>query len=138
MQKRMLVCLVAAVLAATIAGISESADDSEYVSLVRVIANPERYDEKVITLHGFLSLDFEGTALYLHSEHYERGMGKEAVWLTLDRQTWKAKQGVHRQYVLITGKFDAQETGHLGLFSGGLRDITRIQPLPVDRRRPSE
>ena len=43
------------------------ASSSEYsVSLIRLIANPEKYHGKKIQVTGYINLEFEGDAIYLH------------------------------------------------------------------------
>jgi hypothetical protein len=82
-------------------------------------------------LVGFLSLDFEGTALYLHEEDYRRFISKNAIWID-----WNAPdQSLHQQYVVIAGTFDANAFGHMGAFSGTIKDIKNILPWPPRVRR---
>lgn len=56
---------------------------ADNVSVVQLIANPERYDGKHIQLIGFLRIEFEGTAIYLHREDYEQGIARNALWINI-------------------------------------------------------
>jgi len=42
----------------------------EDVSLIQLIANPQAYDGKTVRITGFLHLEFEGNAIYLHNEDF--------------------------------------------------------------------
>jgi hypothetical protein len=46
------------------------------VSLIQLIANPESYDGKKVRIIGFLRLEFEGDALYLHQVDFEMRLMK--------------------------------------------------------------
>ena len=101
---------------------------ADNVSIVRLIANPERYDGKQVQLIGFLRIEFEGTALYLHREDYERGIEKNALWINIPTGMSKAQaDAVNGQYVICLGTFDAAHHGHMGLFSGEIKNIERLQ-----------
>jgi hypothetical protein len=80
------------------------------VSLIQLIANPERYNGKPVRLIGFLRLEFEGDALYLHREDYERGL-PNGIWVD---------EGIFR-------------VGHLDQFGGKLTTINRIEVWPSGR-----
>jgi hypothetical protein len=53
--------------------------NAELVSLVRLMATPEKYDGKAVQVVGFLRLEFEGNGLYLHQEDYEHGITKRRM-----------------------------------------------------------
>lgn len=76
------ICVVlAAVLAAPV-----SAAEPTNVSMVQLIANPEKFDGKLIRIIGFLRLEFEGDALYLHREDYENGIMGDAIWVDVNSE----------------------------------------------------
>ena len=104
---------------------------ADNVSIVQLIANPERYDGKSVQLIGFLRIEFEGTAVYLHREDYERGIEKNALWINLPTGMSEAQaDAVNGQYVICLGTFDAAHQGHMGLFSGEIKNIERLQLWP--------
>jgi len=57
--------------------------DEEYleVSLIKLIATPEKYNGKRIQVIGYLHLEFEGNAIYLHKEDEEAGLSKNGFWV---------------------------------------------------------
>ena len=97
------------------------------VSLVQLIANPNEYDGKFVRVIGFVSVEFEGTAVYLHQEDFKYDITQNAIWLEMD---FERNKKLNQRYVLIEGTFDADHNGHRGLFSGSIKDIKRLQVWP--------
>lgn len=97
------------------------------VSLVQLIANPNEYDGKFVRVIGFVSVEFEGTAVYLHQEDFKYDITQNAIWLEMD---FERNKKLNQRYVLIEGTFDADHNGHKGLFSGSIKDIKRLQVWP--------
>jgi hypothetical protein len=100
------------------------------VSLVQLISTPERFDGRHVRVIGFVHLEFEGNAAYLHREDFDSGLLKNAVWVDFRRGTLSSSHPINDRYVLLEGVFDARHFGHLGLFAGTLSDITRAEPWP--------
>lgn|SRR5208282_6766701 len=97
------------------------------VSLVQLIASPKNYDGKMVRLIGFVRLEFEGNAIYLHQDDYKHSISKNGLWIDVTEDMQKRKAELDQQYVLIEGTFDAKITGHMGMWSGSIRKITRCQ-----------
>ena len=107
------------------------------VSLIQLIANPQNYDKKRIRLIGYLHLEFEGDAIYLHHEDFEFGIAKDAIWINLPKDITRAQiKAVNDHYVICSATFDAQRHGHMGMFGGELEDVTRLQVWPARRESP--
>jgi hypothetical protein len=97
------------------------------VSLINLIAAPERYNGKLVRILGYLNLEFEGNALYLHKEDYDNSLFKNGVWIDLPRKEAIEKtKEFSKRYVIIEGVFDMNNTGHMALFSGSITKITRL------------
>lgn len=97
------------------------------VSIVRLIATPDRYHDRKVQVTGYMNLEFEGDAIYLHKEDYEKGLTKNGFWVTFsDKLDRKEIIKLNKGYVLIEGKFDKDQHGHMGLFGGEIYEITRI------------
>jgi len=97
------------------------------VSIVRLIATPERYHERKVQVTGYMNLEFEGDAIYLHKEDYEKGLNKNGFWVTFsDKLDRKEIDKLNKGYVLIEGTFNKDRHGHMGLFGGEIYKITRI------------
>jgi hypothetical protein len=104
--------------------------DQQYedLSLVTVLANPQRYDGHKVRVSGFATLTFEDYSLHLDRAAYEAGLPKNALWVTPPR--WlDAQQArkLNRRYASVAGTFDASEHGHGGLYSGALTDVQQIR-----------
>jgi hypothetical protein len=107
---------------------------SDNVSIVQLIANPERYDAKRVQFIGFLRIEFEGTAVYLHREDYERGISKNPLWINIPTGMSEAEaDAVNGQYVICRGTFDAADHGHMGIFSGAIKNIERLRLWPESK-----
>ena len=96
------------------------------VGMIQLLAQPEKYHGKFIRVQGFLRLEFEGNALYLHREDYAHGLTNNGVWVDMLLSPEHMKLNMH--YVLIEGVFNAKDRGHLGLWSGTIEKITRAIP----------
>lgn len=79
------------------------------VSLVQLLANPEQFDSKLISVTGFLGLDPpDGTLLYLHKEDHDHGILSNAVSITLSDEAWKERERLDRNYIRVVGVFRSQ------------------------------
>ena len=103
--------------------------DFTSVSLIELIGNPAKYDGKLVRVYGFLHLEFEGEALYLHREDYERRLFTNSLHVDID--TCKSVRGgpFNDGYVQIEGRFvAAPELGRME--PGFIRDILRCEEFP--------
>lgn len=98
------------------------------VSLIQLIANPNEYHGKLVRVIGYCRLAFEGDALYLHREDFEHGITKNAAWIDIGSKISTNPRELNGRYVLVEGVFNANDKGHLGLYSGCLKEIKRIEP----------
>jgi hypothetical protein len=98
------------------------------VSLVRLIATPEKYHGKWVQVVGYLNLEFEGNAIFLHQEDYETANLKNGIWVNVpkDLKTKLSLQDYSKHYVIMSGCFDMNSTGHFGMFGGELNNINRL------------
>jgi len=97
------------------------------VSMIQLIANPKHYDGKVVRVSGFVKLEFEGNAIYLHEDDYKHAILKDGLWIDVTEDMRKHEAELDQKYLLIEGTFDATDTGHMGLFSGSIKKITRCR-----------
>ena len=127
-MRKILITLIFAVLAAGF-----HAHASEQASLIQLIANPDRYHGKKVIISGFLNIEFEGTALYLHRDDYLFSQYSNGLWCTMNETLYNK---FNRRYVVMEGKFNKNMKGHLGLWSGSIEDITRVwEPVtPAGKR----
>ena len=103
------------------------------VSLIRLIANPEKYGGKKLRVIGYLHLEFEGNGLFLHKEDYDVGISKNSIWVDVDIKHPEASSfnKFSNHYVIMEGTFDSHDNGHMGRSSGSIKKITRLDLYPV-------
>lgn len=98
------------------------------ISIIKLIATPEKYHGKQIQVIGYLNLKFEGDAIYLHKEDYSKGISNNGFWVNFSKETIEKKNlnGYNKKYVIIVGTFDMNDRGHMGMFGGTIKNITRL------------
>jgi len=96
-----------------------------FISLIHLIQHPDLYDQKEVRVIGYASLKFEGKAIYISKEDYENAITKNAIWL--DVELTDALRKLHETYVLAEGIFDKDNLGHLRLYSGALKNVSRLE-----------
>jgi hypothetical protein len=109
------------------------ASEPQEVSVIDLIANAPAWHGKLVRVIGFCRLEFEGNALYLHKEDFDRSISKNGIWLELGWPVPDKYRALTDQYVLVEAVFDAEEQGHMGMFSGMLRDIRRLERWPSQK-----
>jgi len=98
------------------------------VGMVSLLASPERYDGQRIRTTGFLCLEFEGNAIYLHQEDYRFRLTKNAVALDLTKEQEVQFKALSLKYVLIEGTVEASKASvERGIYSGFIGNITRLE-----------
>jgi hypothetical protein len=97
------------------------------VSMIQLIATPEKYQGQRIRVLAFLRIEFEGDAVYLHKQDYEQAIYRNGLWIDLPN-TISFSKNMSNQYVLVEGVFDGKRKGHLGLWSGTITNVTRLEP----------
>lgn len=103
------------------------------VGMVTLLANPQKYEGKVVRTIGFLCIEFEGDALYLHEEDYRHGLHKNSFALRLPESQQKKFKRSNLKYVVIEGTIYANGPEQTDMWSGAIGDITRLETWPVDR-----
>jgi uncharacterized lipoprotein NlpE involved in copper resistance len=102
---------------------------SDYtLSLVNLIATPEKYHGKKVQIIGYINIEFEGNGIYLHKEDYDSSICSNGFWVSINENIRKKinEEKLNKSYVLIEGTFNMNQRGHMGLWSGEIEKITRI------------
>lgn len=102
------------------------------VGMVALLGDPQKYDGKVIRTIGFMCLEYEGDALYLHEEDYRYGILKNALALRLSSAQQKQFKSLSLKYVIIEGTMYANGPERWD-YGGAIGNITR---LDIWRPRP--
>jgi hypothetical protein len=80
-------------------------------SLLQLIATPERFEGKLVSTTGFLSISREATFLYLDQESYTHHLDDNAVWFFLNEEMGKNRERLNHNYVVLVGVFRNQRKG---------------------------
>lgn len=103
---RYLICpIVAFVIVVSAASLHANDQEDVYTtSLIALIASPDRYDGKIVRVIGFPNIEFEGDALYLHKEDYNKSLTKNAVAVSISDKGRLRR--FNQKYVIIEGVFE--------------------------------
>ena len=98
------------------------------VTMVQLLATPEKYDGKLVRVIGVGNLEFEGNYLSLNKEDHAYGSGN-SIWIELgDRAiSYEEAKEYNGKYVIVEGFFDKDDRGHFDMFCGSIKDINRYQ-----------
>jgi hypothetical protein len=104
------------------------------VSIINLITTPEKFHGKKVRIRGYLSMEFEESALYFSKDStYTEAVGVQVADWTLTEESIdnyrKKEEQIRAEFnnhkVLIEGEFDMYARAFL--LRGVLRKITRIQ-----------
>lgn len=124
-----------AILFALAIGGSVNAGEPRDVSVIQLIATPELFDGQEVRVIGFLHLEFEGEAVYIHREDFENSIPQNSVAIELSKSQERAWGKLNNHYVIIEGRFSSIVKGHLGARSGSLQNINRLGDWSASRTR---
>jgi hypothetical protein len=105
------------------------------VSFIELVTRPEIYAGRRVRVSGWLHLEFEGDALYLHREDYERSLIPNSFRISAPDSLRLRASEFSDQYCIVGGTFVAYtaEEGTMRFESGGLKDLTLVLRLPESR-----
>jgi hypothetical protein len=111
------------------------------VSFIQLIADPGKFDGKLIFVTAFLGLDPpDGNMLYLHKEDYDNAILLNAVGIDLSKQMWADREKLDLNYVSVVGIFRSGEKSHNRY--NGITNVTncvlKAQPSNRIRQRPHD
>jgi hypothetical protein len=110
------------------------------VSVISVIATPEKFDGELLTVEGFLSLaehpEFynDDSRLYLHEEDATNLILTNAIWVVPSAQMQRDREKIDLMYVLLTGVFHV--SNQKPMFKGGIITDVRSCISWSDPKRP--
>ena len=120
-MKRLLVVLLWVVFSAPTVGPSVN---PPAVSVVQLLANPEKYDGQQISVIGFLRLEFDGDMLYLSSEDYQHSIPENGLWVERNPGIMHESEKLDSNYVLLVGVFKARPIGYARFAAGGITKVS--------------
>jgi len=112
----------------------EENTSGERISLINLIANPEKYHNKLVLVSGHAKIEFENYVLCFSEKPLS---SKDCIWINMGEdifdhgtndQTMKKLEeiveywkGFDKKNITIRGFFDMENDGHLGSSSGGIK-----------------
>ncbi|MBE6621024.1 MAG: hypothetical protein E7625_06665 [Ruminococcaceae bacterium] len=102
--------------------------DAISVSMLQLITTPEKYDGKLVRVIGVGNIEFEGNCISLSKEDWKY-MAGNCIWLELSELATPYEEAVkyNGEYVIVEGIFDKDDRGHMGLFHGAIKQVSRYQ-----------
>lgn len=98
------------------------------LSMLQLLANPEKYDGDHVRVVGYIHFDSENSAIYLHKEDEEQHLFKNGSWVSLAPEV--SFEGCQDAYVVIEGVYRARTDGRMSRWSGAVTHVTKCQKLP--------
>jgi hypothetical protein len=95
------------------------------VSLISLIANPEKFDGKEVMVIGYLRLEDEGDIIYVGEQDYLHSITKNGIWIERNNAMTTDIEKLDSNYVVIVGVFSLNVRGHQSSASGGIVRVTR-------------
>lgn len=102
------------------------ARDPDEVSLISLIADPARYDDRSVVVVGFAIFDQEMSALFLRKDDAERFAEANSVPISTDWSQSKLAE-FHGRYVRVRAKFSATSDRSRGY----LHSLENVQLAPT-------
>ena len=99
----------------------------ESVSLIQLIATPEKYEGKTVLITGFLRLEFEGNSICMHREDCDQNLYQNSLWVNPSKDLFAHSQELNNHYITLVGVFTAKRNGHMGLWPGEISIISYIR-----------
>lgn len=102
-------------------------------SMISLIANPEKYDGRVVRIIGFVSFEHESDGIYLSKSDYDLRRSENGLWMERTGELFEegaAAGRLNHRYVLVEGTFLASDKGHMDMFGGSISSISRMEPWP--------
>ncbi len=105
-----------------------SQDRPAPISLIQLIASPEKFDGKSVAVRGFFLVagrphDVVGCFLFLHKEDAENDLGNSIIVVPNEMMT-KDQEKIDRMYIQLIGTFRAVHIAGTDAQVASIRDIT--------------
>ncbi len=103
-----------------------SAPVSEGVSIIQLVAAPRAWDGRLVRAVGFLRLEFEGDALYLHEQDFRHRLSDNGLAVDIP-EDFLRRADLSMNYVLVEGVFRASDPRDAASFAGRITAIRRAE-----------
>jgi hypothetical protein len=97
---------------------SPPAESPMYVSVLQLITTPEKFDHKLVSLVGFLTIEREGDKLFAHQEDALNSILANAIQVEGTKEMFYDRERIDMKYVKILGTFQASDHKRIPFYSG--------------------
>lgn len=127
----LLAFFIAAACVASPADDLKKRKDEKYLSLIQLIADPDKYHGDYVSIGGYLALSREiENSLYLDENSYRHSM-PNSIAINFEGSPPEIKERakeLDRGYVIVAGRF---KSGATALSLGELKEVYYIAPAPA-------
>lgn len=105
--------------------------ETQHVSMIQLVANPEKYDGKSVILKGYFIMAFEENVLYFSKQDYDYSISKNGIWIAVNKEFMNSHNidPPYNGYIAIEGVFHKNNPNLSSLFSGGITHISDMYRL---------
>lgn len=111
----------------TLSNYEKLTGESDVVSIMELIAYPEKYHQKKVSVVGFCHIEFESNQLQIHSDTKSNNLKLDTVWLSLGWPVPESYEQFKDKRVVVTGVFNKENKGHWGNYSGAVEEVENIR-----------
>ena len=126
----------------------EKTDEPIKVSIIQLIADPEKYQGKVVEVSGVVEIIFEGSSVYLNREGWyntaEEKIGlsindrieNNELWWQINDEWYShidAAKTYNGRYVTVIGRFE--QTGELSYYRFGIISVSELYLNPSYQKK---
>src|SRR5215469_7780953 len=111
---KMKTMLVVIIVYFSICGVTQepSQPPVKTVSLIQLIANPDKHDGQRVNVIGYLRLESEGNILYLSVDDYKNSVAENGIWVDINNEINSSRSRLDRKYVQLLGTFSSRKMGN--------------------------
>jgi hypothetical protein len=88
--------------------------------MLQLIATPEQFNGKLISVIGFLTMEHEGDRLFVHQEDAVHAILNNAIQVERTKQMFADREKLDLKYVKLIGTFQARDGQKIPFFSGAI------------------
>jgi len=133
--------IISAVALLASAGCVSSRDVSQSLSIDQLVADPSKFDGRVVVVVAYANIEFEGNELCGVPPSAPRN--QRCIWLTYNEEPYETEQDLarydaveekwrafHGKRVTVRGTFNSGRSGHFGMYPGEINRITEVKLAP--------
>jgi hypothetical protein len=100
----------------------------EEVSIISLLATPDKYNGRAVRIIGYLNMEYENDAIYFHEEDYLHKISKNCIGVEIHKQDRQLShyQSCNKKYVFVEGIFDMNRK-NTGSFDCSIINIKRLE-----------